>query len=63
MTKSSILNPKYEKNGRIKHKLEPKKIIIVEGYLAFYDKKIRDMFDLTIFLDFIFGSVIKGIGS
>ncbi|NOR85153.1 hypothetical protein GQ473_03470 [archaeon] len=51
MTKSSILNPTYEEKGRIKHTLEPKKIIIVEGYLTFYDKKIKDLFDLTIFLD------------
>ena len=51
MTKSSILNPTYEEKGRIKHIMEPKKIIIVEGYLAFYNRKIREMFDLTIFLD------------
>jgi len=38
MTKSSILNPAYEKAGRIQHILKPKKIIIVEGYLALYNK-------------------------
>ena len=51
MTKSSVLNPSYEKKGRIKHILNPNKIIIVEGYLALYDKKIRELFDLKIFLD------------
>ena len=51
MTKSSIINPTYEEKGRIKHTLDPKKIIIVEGYLAFHDKKIRKMFDFSIFLD------------
>ncbi len=51
MTKSSILNPAYETKGRIKHILHPKKIIIVEGYLALYDKKIRDLFCLKIYLD------------
>jgi uridine kinase len=51
MTKSSILNPAYEERGRIKHILKPKKIIIVEGYMTLYDKKIRDLFDLKIFLE------------
>ena len=51
MTKSSILNPAYEKAGRIQHILKPKKIIIVEGYLALYNKDIRDLFSLKIFLD------------
>ena len=51
MTKSSILNPAYEEKGRIKHILRPKKIIIVEGYMSFYDRKIRDLFDFKIFLD------------
>lgn len=51
MTKSSILNPAYEEKGRIKHVLRPKRIIIVEGYMSLYDKKIRDLFDFKIFLD------------
>lgn len=51
MTKSSILNPLYEEKGRIKHILKPKKIIVVEGYLALQDKKIRDLFNYKIFLD------------
>ena len=51
MTKSSILNPMYEEKGRIKHILKPKKIIIVEGYMSFCNKEIRDLFDFKIFLD------------
>jgi uridine kinase len=51
MTKSSILNPTYEEKGRIQHILKPKKIILVEGYLTFHEKRIRDLFDLKIFLD------------
>ena len=51
MTKSSILNPTYEEKGRIQHILEPKKIIIVEGYMTLQNNKIRDLFDLKIFLD------------
>ena len=51
MTKSNVLNPAYEENGRIKHILRPKKIIIIEGYMTLHDKKIRDLFDLKIYLD------------
>lgn len=51
MTKSNILNPSYEEKGRIKHIMKPKRIIIVEGYLALYDEKVRDLFGLKIFLD------------
>lgn len=51
MTKSSILNPAYEKTGRMQHILKPKKIIIIEGYLALHDKNIRNLFNLKIFLD------------
>jgi uridine kinase len=51
MTKSSIINPIYEEKGRIQHTLEPKKIIIVEGYMALLNKKINDLFDLKIFLN------------
>jgi uridine kinase len=51
MTKSNILNPTYEEKGRIEHVLKPKKIIIIEGYMALYDKKIRDLFDFKIFLN------------
>lgn len=32
-------------------KIKPKKFIILEGFLLFFDKKIREMFDLKIYLD------------
>ncbi len=51
MTKSSVLNPTYEEKGRIQQVLKPKNIIIVEGYLALQNDKIRNLFDLKIFLD------------
>ena len=51
MTKSSALNPAYERTGRIELIMKPKKIIIVEGYLALHDKKIRNLFNLKVFLD------------
>jgi uridine kinase len=51
MTKNSIINPSYEQEGRIQHILEPKKIIIVEGYMVFQNEKVRDLLDFKIFLD------------
>ena len=59
MTKSSILNPTYEEKGRIQHILIPKKIIIVEGYLALQNKKISDLFDLKIFLNISINKSMK----
>lgn len=51
MTKSGILNPTYEDKGRIRHTLKPKKIIIIEGYLALQNKKVANLLNLKIFLD------------
>jgi uridine kinase len=59
MTKSSILNPTYEEKGRIQHILEPKKIIIIEGYMVFQNEKIRDLLDFKIFLDIPITESIK----
>lgn len=50
-TKSRVLNPTYEETGRLAHVLQSKPIIIVEGYMVFFDQRIRDFFDLKIFLD------------
>ncbi len=50
MTKSKIVNPTYEEKGRIKHVLEPKKIIILEGYMTFVNEKIRKLTDYKIYL-------------
>lgn len=51
MTKSAKHNPEYEQNGRIFHVMKAKKIVIVEGYMALADQRIRKLYDLTIFLD------------
>src|SRR3989338_5505981 len=50
MTKSAKYNPEYEKIGRIPHIVKAKEIIIVEGYMVLTDRRIRDLFDYTIFL-------------
>lgn len=53
LTKSELYNPHYDHT--LKNKLEvilgPKEILLVEGYLAFYDKRIRDLMDYKIYLD------------
>ena len=43
----------YEIHNRKKEcvMVEPKEIIIVEGLLVFYEKKIRDLLDIKIFVD------------
>ena len=58
---SSLLNweninmPTYDfatsSRGKETIKLEPNKIILFEGILAFYDKRIRDLMDIKIFVD------------
>ncbi len=54
MTRSELYNPEYRKE--LKNKLEytilPKSVIIVEGYLAFFDVRIRALMDVRIYLEF-----------
>ncbi len=52
-TKSELYNPDYtlEKNNKIDYVIQPKPIIIVEGYLALCDERIRKLMDLKIYLD------------
>ena len=53
MTKSEKHNPDYEKKGRIRKPLiiRPKKIIIIEGFMVLWDKRVREFLDYSIFLD------------
>lgn len=43
----------YSKHNRSDKfvKVEPKKVILVEGILVFADKRLRDMFDIKIFVE------------
>jgi len=45
--------PYSKKTGKLgkKETLHPTEILLAEGFLLFYDKKIRDLIDLRIFLD------------
>jgi len=51
MTKSEKYNPDYKKHGRIPHTINAKEVIIVEGYMALTDERIRELYDYSIFLD------------
>jgi len=51
MTKSAKHNPDYEKSGRIPHTMKAKRIVIIEGYMALTDERIRKLYDFSVFLD------------
>ena len=51
MTKSAKHNPEYEKSGRIPHIIKVKKIVIIEGYMALIDERIRELYDFSVFLN------------
>jgi len=51
-TKNDRLNPEYRQTERRKPvQFKPKKVMLVEGYLVLYDKRIRDMLTTSIWLD------------
>jgi len=50
-TKSERLNPHFETKGKILVEIEAKPIMLVEGYLLFYDEQVRNLFDIKIYLD------------
>jgi len=51
-TKSPLLNPDFPRSGqRIPISFQPKPLLIVEGAFALYYPKIRQLLDLSIYLD------------
>lgn len=52
-TKSELYHPNYNHSlrNKIDQVIDPRPIIILEGYLLFHEKRIRDMLDTKIFLD------------
>lgn len=51
-TKNPRLNPNYEKTQtRIPVEISPKQIMLVEGYLTFWDERVRNHFSSMIYLD------------
>ncbi|MEK6848751.1 MAG: AAA family ATPase [Nanoarchaeota archaeon] len=52
MTKNEKYNPSYSENWkRTPHTIKAKKIIFIEGYMALANEKVRELYDLSIFLD------------
>lgn len=52
MTKNEKYNPSYPKNWkRIFHTIKAKKIVFIEGYMALANKRVRELYDFSIFLD------------
>jgi len=52
MTKNERYNPTYTADWKRKlHVMRARKIIIVEGYMALTDERVRRLYDMTIFLD------------
>jgi uridine kinase len=52
-TKSELYNPEYNHafRNKLEYTIEPKPVVILEGYLALSDNSIRDMLDYKIYLD------------
>lgn len=52
-TKSELYHPEYrpELRNRKPYRISPKRIIILEGYLALYDQRIVDLMASSLFLD------------
>ena len=53
MTKSELYHPEYDYGlkNRKEYTIEPKPVIIVEGYLVLHDARIRGSLDLKVYLD------------
>jgi uridine kinase len=53
MSKSKFYNPNFEYKIYEKKQveIEPKDILILEGFMLFYDKRIRDLLGLKVYLD------------
>ena len=51
MTKSEKFNPEYEKIGKIPLKIEPKPIMLVEGWMVLWHPEVRKFLDFAIYLD------------
>ena len=60
-TKGELYNPEFQHELKNKKEvvISPKPIIILDGYLAFYDPKLRELMDLKIYLDITVQKSIK----
>ena len=53
LTKSELYNPGYRAalKNKIECTIEPRRVVVVEGYLTLYDERLRNLADLCIYLD------------
>lgn len=53
MTKNLRFNPDFYKRGklRIPRTIQPKRVILVEGFLVLYNEALKKMFDYSVYLD------------
>ncbi len=53
MTKNLRFNPDFYKRGKLRvlRIIQPKKVILVEGFLALYNEELSKMFDCSIYLE------------
>ena len=60
-TKSALYNPEYSEKLKnwTEHTIEPRPIIVLEGYLIFQDERVRDLIDLKVYLDIPIEKSIK----
>jgi uridine kinase len=60
-TKSEFYNPEFQHELKNKKEvvIKPKPIIILDGYLAFYNSQLRELMDLKIYLEIPIQESIK----
>lgn len=53
LTKSELYNPAYDPGlkNKISHAIQPKPTILLEGYLALHDERLRELASCSIYLD------------
>lgn len=52
MSWSHRSNPDYKHHGKMKrHEIQPRPILIVEGYLSLYDSRLRKLYDTSFYFD------------
>src|SRR3989344_2976543 len=61
LTKSELYNPGYDPKleNKISYVIEPKPVILVEGYLTFHDMHVREIFARKIYLDIPIRDALK----
>ncbi len=61
LTKSELYNPGYRPalRNKIEWTLEPRALVILDGYLALYDPRVRQLINWSVFLDMSIEESVK----